>query len=130
MICVICVIRVIRVMPVGPGPRIGVLGRLCWIPAPRVGGIPVAPAVAGTGQAPCRGTGQAPYRGTGQALRGNDPRLHGDRLPTSRHWLGVVDGGWGVESEDAVLVEVEAVVEEVQVSHASGGGEDLLFGPT
>ena len=64
----------------------------------------------------------------GQAVRGNDPRLHGDRLPTSRHWLGVVYGGWWVESEDAVLVEVEAVVEDVQVSHASGGGEDLLFG--
>ena len=30
-------ICVIRVMPVGPGPRIGVRGRLCWIPAPRVG---------------------------------------------------------------------------------------------
>ena len=28
VICVICVIRVIRVMPVGPGPRIGVRGRL------------------------------------------------------------------------------------------------------
>ena len=29
MIRVICVICVIRVMPVGPGPRIGVRGRLC-----------------------------------------------------------------------------------------------------
>ena len=29
MICEICEIRVIRVMPVGPGPRIGVRGRLC-----------------------------------------------------------------------------------------------------
>ena len=29
VICEFCVICVIRVMPVGPGPRIGVRGRLC-----------------------------------------------------------------------------------------------------
>ena len=43
--------------------------------------------------------------------------------------LGVVDVVRGVEAEEAILVEVESVVEDVQVSHAAYGGEDLLFGP-
>ena len=34
----------------------------------------------------------------------------------------------GVEAEQAVFVEVEAVAEDVQVSHAAGGHEYLLFG--
>ena len=42
--------------------------------------------------------------------------------------LGVVDGGWGLEAEATVFVEVEAVAEELQVSHAAGGLDDLFFG--
>ena len=34
--------------------------------------------------------------------------------------LGVVDGGWGAEAEDAVFVEVESVSEDPQVPHATG----------
>ena len=37
-------------------------------------------------------------------------------------------GGWGVEAEQAVFVEVESVAEDVQVPHAAGGLDDLLFG--
>ena len=36
--------------------------------------------------------------------------------------------GWGVEAEQAVFVEVESVAEDVQVPHAAGGYEYLLFG--
>ena len=43
--------------------------------------------------------------------------------------LGVVDVVRGVEAEEAVFVEVDAVAEDPQVPHASGGHEDLLFGP-
>ena len=34
----------------------------------------------------------------------------------------------GVEAEQAVFVEVEAVAEDPQVPHAAGSHEDLLFG--
>ena len=56
-----------------------------------------------------------------------------DRLragsPSPSIWLGVVDVVRGVESEEAVFVEVDAVAEDAQVPHAVGGHEDLLFGP-
>ena len=42
--------------------------------------------------------------------------------------LGVVDGGWGAEAEDAVFVEVESVSEDPQVPHATGDHDDLVFG--
>ena len=42
--------------------------------------------------------------------------------------LGVVDGGWGAEAEDAVFVEVESVSEDPQVPHATGEHDDLVFG--
>ena len=41
--------------------------------------------------------------------------------------LGVVDVGWGLESEKTVLVEVEAVTIDIQVAVAPGGHEEIVF---
>ena len=41
--------------------------------------------------------------------------------------LGVVDVGWGLESEKTVLVEVEAVTIDIQVPVAPGGHEEIVF---
>ena len=41
--------------------------------------------------------------------------------------LGVVDVGWGLESEKTELVEVEAVTIDIQVPVAPGGHEEVVF---
>ena len=56
-------------------------------------------------------------------------RLRAGFDPSPSIWLGVVDVVRGVEAEEAVFVEVDAVAEDAQVPHAAGGHEDLLFGP-